>query len=231
MTITADSKTVPVTPAIYRYLHTHTEPPSAAQQALIERTHELGQPAEMQIPHEQAVFLTMLTRICDARCVVEIGTFTGYSTLAFALGMRSGGRVITCDLSDEWMDIARQAWSEAGVAERIEPRVGPALDTLRALPDRPFIDLAFIDADKPRYHDYWEQLVPRVRAGGLLLADNVFYGGEAVSPDASGNAAAIRAFNERVRADERVESVMLPIADGLTLARKRESPEHGRDGE
>ncbi|WP_431045352.1 O-methyltransferase [Streptomyces sp. P1-3] len=216
-----DVKTVSMTPALYRYLLAQAEPPSPVQQRLIDRTRALGTVAEMQIPHEQSVFLTLLSRLARARLIVEVGTFTGYSTLALALGVEPGGRVITCDLSAEWTDIAREAWQAAGVTERIEPRLGPAAETLRALPEEPGIDLVFLDADKPGYQDYWEQLVPRVRPGGLLLADNVLYGGEAADPEATGNAQAIRAFNERVRTDKRVEAVMLPIADGLTLARKR----------
>ncbi|MGK5734130.1 O-methyltransferase [Streptomyces sp. URMC 124] len=223
MTSLADNpKAVLLTPAIHRYVQDHAEPPTAIQLSLIERTRGLGAPFEMQVPHEQAVLLTLLARLVSARHIVEVGTFTGYSTLALALGLPPDGRVITCDLSAEWTDIAKHAWRAAGVADRVELRLGPASDTLRALPGEPHIDLAFIDADKPAYMDYWEQLVPRVRPGGLLLADNVLYAGEAADHRATGNAAAIRAFNDQVRADDRVEAVMLPIADGLTLARKRD---------
>jgi caffeoyl-CoA O-methyltransferase len=215
-------KTVSMTSPLYDYLVGYAEPPSPAQLRLIDRTRALGDTFEMQIPHEQAVFLTLLTRVSGARRIVEVGTFTGYSTLAFALGLPAGGQVITCDLSDKWTSIAQEAWCEAGVEDRIELRLGPAAATLRALPSEPEIDLVFLDADKPGYADYWEQLVPRVRPGGLLLADNVLYAGEVVDPGAEGNAVAIRAFNDRVRDDRRVESVMLPIADGLTIARKRD---------
>lgn len=175
----------------------------------------------MQVPHEQGVFLTLLGRIVGARRIVEVGTFTGYSTLALAEGLAAGGRVLTCDVSEEWTSIAREAWKAAGVDERIDLEIAPALETLRALPQDPVIDLAFLDADKSGYRAYWDELVPRLRPGGLILADNVLYGGGAVHADAQGNALAIREFNAHVRADERVESVMLPIADGLTLARKR----------
>ncbi|MFR0359431.1 O-methyltransferase [Streptomyces sediminimaris] len=216
-------KTVPMTPGLYRYLLAQAEPPTPVQRRLMERTLALGTVAEMQIPHEQAVFLRMLTTVTATRLVVEVGTFTGYSTLAFALGLPPAGRVITCDVSREWTSIAWQAWQEAGVADRIELRVGPAADTLQALPATPEIDLVFLDADKPGYQEYWDLLVPRVRPGGLLLADNVLYAGEAARPDATGNGRAIRDFNEHVRADRRVEAVMLAVADGLTIARKRES--------
>jgi caffeoyl-CoA O-methyltransferase len=217
----AEFKSIILTPQIYGYLLDQAEPPTAAQRAIIERTAALGGPAEMRIPHEQGVFLTLLAQITGARRVVEVGTFTGYSALSLALGMDPGGTVITCDVSEEWTGIARDAWEAAGVADRIDLRIGPAAQTLRALPRDADIDLVFLDADKTGYLDYWEQLVPRVRPGGLLLADNVLYAGEAAEPDATGNAAAIREFNDRVRADDRVASVLLPIADGLTIARKR----------
>ncbi|MGW5342053.1 O-methyltransferase [Streptomyces sp. NPDC004050] len=219
---TADTaKTVPITPEVYAYLLAQTDPPTPAQQQLVARTRELGDVAVMQVPHEQARLLTLLTRITGARRVVEVGTFTGYSTLALAEGLAPGGRVVTCDVSEEWTAIAREAWRAAGVADRIDLRLGPAVDTLAALPYEAEIDLAFLDADKGGYRTYWDELVPRLRPGGLLLADNVLYGGDAARPDATGNALSIREFNARVRADARVDSVLLPLADGLTLARKR----------
>ncbi|MFE6030699.1 O-methyltransferase [Streptomyces niveus] len=222
MSRTADEvKTVPITSEVYAYLVAQAEPPTAVQRRLIERTHALGGPAEMQIPSEQGVLLTLLAKLVGARRIVEVGTFTGYSTLALAEGLLPDGRVLTCDISEEWTSIAQETWKEAGVADRIELKVAPALGTLRALPVEAVIDLVFLDADKPGYLAYWEELVPRVRAGGLLLADNVLYGGEAVRADAKGNGLAIREFNAHVRADNRVESVMLPVADGLTIARKR----------
>ncbi|MGI5170605.1 O-methyltransferase [Spirillospora sp. CA-253888] len=218
-------KTVVMTPQIHAYIQARAEPPSPAQRRLIERTRALGGPAEMQIPPEQGAFLTLLTALIGARRVVEVGTFTGYSTLCIALGLAPGGTIVTCDLSAEWTQIAQDAWREAGVADRIDVRLGPAAQTLDMLSAAPELDLVFLDADKRGYLGYWEQLVPRVRPGGVLLADNVLYGGDAAHPgadtDGSGNAAAIRAFNHHVRADDRVTSVLLPIADGLTLARKR----------
>ena len=206
-------KTVPMTPEIHRYLLAQTQPPTPMQQWLIERTRALGDAAEMLVPHEQAAFLTLLTQLVAARLVVEVGTFTGYSTLAFTLGLPPDGTVITCDVSPEWTDIAQEAWQLAGVRGRVDLRLDPATKTLAEL-DEP-VDLVFLDADKTGYLGYWEQLVPLVRPGGLLLADNVLYFGEAATPDATGNARAIREFNERVRTDQRVDSVLLPIADGL----------------
>ncbi len=214
-------KTVPLTREVYDYLVAQAEPPTPVQRELVERTRALGGPAQMQVSHEQGVLLTLLAKLTGARRIVEVGTFTGYSTLALAAGLSPGGTVLACDVSEEWTAIAREAWRAAGVDDRIDLRIAPALETLAALPAEPVVDLVFLDADKPGYQAYWEQLVPRVRPGGLLLADNVLYGGEAARADAAGNALAIREFNARVRADDRVESVLLPIADGLTLARKR----------
>ncbi|ROQ95087.1 caffeoyl-CoA O-methyltransferase [Streptomyces sp. 2132.2] len=214
-------KTVHLTPEVYGYLVAQAEPRSRVQEELVERTRTLGREAQMQVPHEQGVFLTLLGKMLGARRIVEVGTFTGYSTLALAAGLVPGGRVLTCDVSEAWTSIAQEAWKAAGVGDRIELVIAPALETLRALPQEPVIDLVFLDADKPGYRAYWDELVPRMRPGGVILADNVLYGGEAVDADAEGNALAIREFNAYVCADERVESVMLPIADGLTLARRR----------
>jgi predicted O-methyltransferase YrrM len=140
--------------------------------------------------------------------------------LCLARGLCAGGWVITCDVSPEWTAIARTAWAQAGVDHLIELRLGPAHHTLAALPPEPVIDLAFIDADKVGYVQYWEQLVPRMRPGGLLVVDNVFYYGEVVHEHPTQNGAAIRDFNDHASADPRVELVMLPVADGITLARR-----------
>ncbi|MFK0217148.1 O-methyltransferase [Streptomyces vinaceus] len=214
-------KTVHLTHEVYAYLVAQAGPRSCVQEELVERTRELGREAQMQVPHEQGVFLTLLGKMLGARRIVEVGTFTGYSTMALAAGLVPGGRVLTCDVSEEWTSIAQEAWKAAGVGDRIELVIAPALETLRALPQEPVIDLVFLDADKPGYRAYWDELVPRLRPGGVILADNVLYGGEAVDAGAEGNALAIREFNAYVCGDERMESVMLPIADGLTLARKR----------
>jgi len=213
-------KAISLTPDLIRYVRVNAGRPTAAQRALINVTHALGDVAEMQIPVEQGVLLTMLARLMSARTVVEVGTFTGYSTLALAEGVGADGRILTFDIADTWSGIAAHAWQEAGVSARIESVLGPAEESLAALPSDPFIDLVFIDADKVNYVTYWELLVPRVRPGGLLIADNVLYSGEAGSPKATGNGLAIREFNEHVLADDRVESVLLPVADGITLARK-----------
>ncbi|MFI6095279.1 O-methyltransferase [Lentzea sp. NPDC051213] len=216
-----DFKTVVMTPQIYQYVRKQAGQPSAVQEKLIARTLELGDSAEMQIPHEQAVLLSLLVRLTGAQTVLEVGTYTGYSTLAFAQALPPSGKVITCDISTEWTAIAEEAWQAAGVRDRIDLRLGAAAQTLAELPDDAVIDLVFIDADKVGYVHYWDLLVPRVRQGGLLLADNTLYYGDAAAEQPEGNAAAIDAFNKFVLNDPRVESVLVPIADGLTLARKK----------
>ncbi|MFI0975630.1 O-methyltransferase [Streptomyces sp. NPDC021093] len=217
-------KTIPLTHELYDYLVRQGEPQTPAQRWLEEQTRALGPAAVMRVPHEQATLLTLLARLVGARKIVEVGTFTGYSTLALATGLHPGGTVLTCDISEEWTSVARTAWREAGVEDRIDLRIGPALETVTALPARSDIDLVFLDADKPHYCRYWDLLVPRLRPGGLLIADNVLQQGQVHLPHATGNVRAVREFNARVRADPRVESVMLPVADGLTIARKRSEP-------
>jgi len=166
--------------------------------------------------------MAMLVHITNARNVVEVGTFTGYSALCVARGLADDGRLLCCDVSEEWTAIGRRAWERAGVAHRIDLRIAPALETLRALPADTEIDLAFIDADKPSYAAYYEELLTRLRPGGLIVVDNVLWDGNVVNPDAQDeNTVAIRAFNDLVAADERVDRVMLAVSDGLTLLRKR----------
>jgi caffeoyl-CoA O-methyltransferase len=216
------NKPIQLTPRILDYVREQAEPATPAQSQLISDTRALGGPAEMQIPHVQGVLLTLLAKVIRAATIVEVGTFTGYSALALAYGLEPGGQVITHDISDQWSDIATRAWQTADMLDRIQRKVGPAARTLRELPEMAFIDLAFIDADKVGYIEYWEILVPRLRPGGLILADNVLYSGEAADDEPGGNGRAIRNFNAHVRADDRVKSVLLPIADGLTIARRED---------
>ena len=196
--------------------------PDAVARGLQAETAKLGDVAGMQIGDDQGQLLTMLARLTGARRAVEVGTFTGYSSLCIARGLAEGGSLLCCDVSKEWTEIGRRAWAAAGLADRIELRIGPALDTLRALPAEADIDLAFIDADKPGYTAYWAELVPRVRSGGLLLADNVLWSGEITDPEVSdANTTALRVFNELVASDDRVDTVVLTAFDGLTIARRR----------
>jgi caffeoyl-CoA O-methyltransferase len=214
-------KSFQLSPAVHEYLVAHGTPPDEVQRALIAETAQLGGISMMQVAPEQGALLTMLTRLVGARSTVEVGTFTGYSSLCIARGLAEGGTLLCCDVSDEWTAIARRYWERAGVADRIDLRIAPALETLRALPDDATIDLAFIDADKPGYVSYYEELVRRMRPGGLILVDNVLWGGSVVDPEVNDeNTEAIRACNDHIAADSRVEVVMLPVADGLTLARR-----------
>ena len=217
----AEPKTVAVTAEVHDYLVAHGTPPDDVQRRLIEATAALGAVSGMQIAPEQGTFMTLLTKLVGVRFAVEVGTFTGYSAIAIARGLEPGGRLLCLDVSEEWTAVARQHWAEAGLDDRIELRLGPAADALRALPDDPPIDLAFIDADKPGYRTYYDEVVERLRPGGVVLLDNVLWSGRVVdAADTSADVEAIRAVNDHVAGDRRVEAVMLPIADGLTIARK-----------
>jgi caffeoyl-CoA O-methyltransferase len=215
-------KGIGLTPEVHDYLVTHGMPPDEVQQSLIERTKQLGDVARMQIAPEQGTFMMLLARVLGVRFAVEVGTFTGYSALAVARGLPSGGRLLCCDVNDEWTSIGREHWQRAGVADRIELRIGPALDTLRALPGEPAIDLAFIDADKPNYVSYYEEILKRLAPRGVILVDNVLWSGTVADTSLHDtNVDAIRAFNDHVAADARVDQVMLPISDGLTMIVRR----------
>jgi caffeoyl-CoA O-methyltransferase len=208
-------------PEIHDYLVAHGTPADPVLRDLAEETARLGSIAMMQIAPEQGAFMTLLARAIGARRVVEVGTFTGYSALCIARGLPEEGRLLACDVSEEWTKIATRYWERAGVAGRIELRLGPAIETLRSLPMEPRFDMGFIDADKPSYPAYYEEILVRLRAGGLILVDNVLWFGRVVDPAADDpQTLAIRAFNDQVAADPRVDCVMLPVSDGLTLLRK-----------
>lgn len=215
------SRTLALTDELHTYLVEHGDPPDRiARELITETVAALPEQARMQVAPEQAAFLTFLTRLIGVRQAVEVGTFTGLSALAIARGLADGGRLICCDVSEEYTAVARRYWERAGVSDRIELRLGPAADTLRALPSEPHLDLAFIDADKTGYSTYWAELVPRMRPGGLIVVDNVLWSGRVLNPREADDHAIV-AFNDEVRKDDRVDLVMLPIGDGLTLARRR----------
>lgn len=220
--MSAAPKDMRLAPEIHDYLVSHGTPPDEIQLGLIEATQQLGGISLMQVAPEQGAFMTLLARSIGARHAVEVGTFTGYSALCLARGLPEDGLLICCDVSEKWAAIGRPFWERAGIADRIDLRIGPALDTLRALPAADDLDLAFIDADKPSYPDYYEELLPRLRTGGLILVDNVLWSGRVADPAADDpQTVAIRKFNDKVAVDTRVDCVMLPISDGLTLLRKR----------
>ncbi|HEY8515861.1 MAG TPA: O-methyltransferase [Candidatus Binatia bacterium] len=217
-------KFVRLTPEIYAYVLAHRSERDPVLAELIEETTRLGGIAMMQIAPEQGALLTLLARISGTRNAVEVGTFTGYSSISIARGLAPGGKLLCCDVNEEWTSIARRYWEKAGVADRIELKLAPALDTLRALPRDESIDFAFIDADKVNYKNYYEEILERMRPNGLVVFDNVLWGGNVV--DASNqdeSTRAIRELNAFVAADPRVECVMIPVADGLLLARKRDA--------
>ena len=215
-------KSFHLSPDVHAYLVAHGTPPDEIQQALIEETRTLGGISLMQIAPEQGAFMTLLARAMGARRAVEVGTFTGYSALCIARGLPDDGRLLTCDVNEEWTSIGRRYWEKAGVSHKIELRIGPALETLRSLPEDPGLDLAFIDADKQEYIAYFEEILKRLRPSGVILVDNVLWDGLVVDPEVKDEQTlAIRDFNNHAARDPRVECVMLPIADGLTLLRKR----------
>jgi len=212
-----------LSPEIHGYLLDHATPVDGVQQWLIDETHaQVSDWSMMQIAPEQGAFMTMFTRIVGAHRAVEVGTFTGYSALCIARGLEDGGRLLCCDVSEEWTAIGREAWKRAGVDDRIDLQIAPAIETLRALPRDEPIDLAFVDADKGGYASYYEELLPRLRTNGVILVDNTLWSGSVIDASRTDDdTKAIRAFNDMVTADDRVDSVILTIGDGLTLIRKR----------
>jgi len=207
--------------ALSAYIGAHSTPPDAVRRQLIERTEALGGVSGMQIAPEQGELLTMLTSLVRADFAVEVGTFTGYSSLSIASGLAEGGRLLCCDVSLEWTDIAREHWVLAGVDDRIELRIAPAIETLRSLPADTVVDFAFIDADKGGYLDYYEALLSRLSPHGLMCVDNTLWSGAVIDPDVDdANTEALRRFNDHVAADARTRQVIVPIGDGLTLIRR-----------
>ncbi len=208
--------------AVVDYASAHSSGPDEVQVALQEVTRQrTGRAAGMQIGDDQAVLMEIIARAIGATAVLEVGTFTGYSALAVARGMAAGGRLLCCDVSEEWTAIAREYWEKAGVADRIELRIGPAIESLRSLPDTARFDLAFVDADKTGYPDYYEEIVPRLRRGGLLLADNTLQDGRVLDPEINdASVSAIRSFNDQAARDQRVRVVLIPIGDGVTFIQK-----------
>ena len=206
------------------YIAARAAQPDDVLVALRRETEALGTAARMQVSTDQGALLTLLAAVSGASYAVEVGTFTGYSSICIARGMDPAGRLLCLDVSEEYTSIARRAWADARLDERIELHVAPAIDTLRSLPTAEHIDLAFIDADKPAYLAYFEELLTRLRPNGLIMADNTLWSGRVVDPvgqDDDADSVAIREFNDAVAADPRVDSYILPVSDGLTLIRKR----------
>ncbi len=219
-------KSVELTDEVYDYLvRVGTREHPVLQRLRQATLREVGDAAGMQISPDQGAIMAMLVRIAGARRCIEVGTFTGYSALAVALALPEDGKVIACDVSEQWTAIARRFWTEAGVAHKIDLRLAPALATMDALlaqGEAGRFDFAFLDAEKSEYDAYYELVLRLLRPGGLVAIDNVLWSGRVADPLAKDpNTRALRALNEKVHGDERVDICMLPVADGLTLARKR----------
>jgi caffeoyl-CoA O-methyltransferase len=215
-------KFIPMSEALYDYLvaHGHNGDPLLAE--LARETEALGPIALMQIAPEQGTLMSILVRAIGAQSAIEIGTFTGYSALCVARALGPHGRLLCCDISEDWTSIARRYWEKAGVADRIELRIAPALETLRALPADRTVDFAFIDADKVSYRDYYEALLPRLRPNGLLVFDNVLWMGQVLDTQTpADDTRALQQLNDAIAADPRVEAVMISVSDGLTIVRKK----------
>ena len=208
---------------LYAYLQEHSLREHPVLRELREATAGMRH-SGMQISPEQGQFMALLVRILNARFTLEIGVFTGYSALAVALAMPEDGRLLACDISDEYTRVGRPFWDQAGVAGKIDLQLGPALATLDAriaAGEAGRYDFAFIDADKASYDAYYERCLLLLRQGGLIAIDNVLWGGSVARPAKDADTAALQALNTKIHADQRVDMAMLPIGDGVTLARKR----------
>ena len=190
--------------------------------ALREETASLGDDARMQISEEQGQFLYLLAQLIGTRRAIEVGTFTGYSALCVARALPPDGKLLCLDVDDEWTSIARKYWEQAGVVDKVELRIGPAIETLEKLDPNLFFDFAFIDADKTEYNSYYELVLPHIRPNGLILFDNMLWGGRVLEGASDHeNAKAIRELNAKLATDSRIECVLLPFADGIQFCRKR----------
>ena len=219
------SRNVFVQPVIAEYCDSMLADPDIIQLEIEKVTAErTGVLSRMQIGFDQSLLMEMLARFSGATRAIEIGTFTGTSALAIARGMGPKGKLICCDVNVEWTAVAKDAWEKAGVADRIDLRIGPAAETLAALTDEPQFDMAFLDADKTGYLGYYRQLVGKMKPGGLIIADNTLQDGRVCDVSANDpDTLAIREFNLAAASDPRVRSVLLPLADGITIAQVLET--------
>ena len=218
------NRTIDLTDTLYDYLLSVSLRETDLQRRLREETSTLSM-ARMQISPEQGQFMALIARLVGARRCLEVGVFTGYSSLAVALALPEDGRIVACDVSEEWTSVARRYWAEAGVADRVDLRLAPAIETIDALiaaGGAGTYDLAFIDADKPAYLEYYERVLVLLRPGGLVMTDNTLWSGRVADPEVGdADTVALRHYNEYLHRDSRVDLSLVPIGDGLTLARKR----------
>ncbi|MGO9453728.1 MAG: O-methyltransferase [Candidatus Binataceae bacterium] len=216
------NKFIKLSPELYDYVIAHGHNGDPVRRELSEETAKLGPISMMEIASEQGTLMGILAAAIGAKSAVEVGTFTGYSSLCVAKALPADGKLLCCDVSEDWTKVARTFWEKAGVANKITLKLGPAAETLRALPASHTFDIGFIDADKANYRNYYEEILKRLRANGLILIDNVLWSGAVLNQaDKSEDTKAIRELNDFIAQDERVEAVMLPIADGVTIVRKR----------
>ena len=218
------STTIQLNEKVHDYLLGHSLRESTVCQQLREQTNAMPA-ATMQVSPEQGQFMAFLVELTGARKAVEVGTFTGYSALCVAQALPEDGTLVCCDVSEVWTGVGKKYWEQAGVSDRVDLRIGPAVDTLKAIRDageEGTFDFGFIDADKTSYQSYYEHMLSLLRPGGLLLIDNVLWGGSVADPDKTDeDTEAIRALNAFLHQDDRVSLSMLPVGDGLTLALKR----------
>jgi len=211
-------------PGLSEYAADHSQQPDEVLTALIAATTEkVGPFAMMQIGPDQGAFMNVLVTTLQPQFAVEVGTFTGYSALCIARGLAPGGRLLCCDVSDEWTAIGREHWERAGVADRIDLRIAPAVETLQSLPDEQNIDFAFIDADKTGYRSYYEEILQRLAPDGLILIDNTLWSGAVLADSGrdDDDTVALRDLNDFLATDERVTVAQLTIGDGVTMIRRR----------
>lgn len=201
---------------MWSYLNERNTPPTEAQTALRTETDQLSERG-MRFNHESALLLQILVKAQRPKFCVEVGTFTGYSSLTVASALPDGARLLCCDVSEEYTEVARRHWVAAGVDDRIELRIGPALETLRSLPDDLEIDFAVIDADKSNYTNYYTEIIKRLTPHGVIAVDNTMWSGRVLESNQDGDTAALQAFNDHVAADARTTNVTIPIGDGVTL--------------
>jgi caffeoyl-CoA O-methyltransferase len=215
-------KFTPLTGELYEYIVERGSRQDEVLRRVERETEAMGEIAKMQIAPDQGALITLLVRAIETRLAIEVGTFTGYSAICIARGLAPGGRLICCELDQGYARTAGENLRAAGLADAVEMRIAPALETLRALPGAADVDFAFVDADKVSYGDYYEELLPRLRPGGLMMLDNVLLGGRVLGQAGDDRSAqAMRALNDAIGADARVDCAMVGVADGVTLVRKR----------
>ncbi|TFE67328.1 SAM-dependent methyltransferase [Methylacidiphilum sp. Yel] len=213
----------PITKELYDYAVCHrTYASDPLMQKLRRETMALGEISEMAIPPEEESFLSILVAACNVKTAIEVGTFTGIGSIAIARALPQSGKLVCCEINPQWIALASKYWKEAGLEHKIEAKIGPAIKTIQSLDEDLRFDFAFIDADKENYENYYQLLLPKMRQNGLLVFDNMFWKGRVICPENSDkDALVLSRLNDKLCNDARIESVLLPIADGVVIARKK----------